>query len=72
MRFTKDTDMEELIRVLPAASSYFAKYKIRVMQAGTVRWGSIEQIAKMKDFTDEDIAKFVKELNEKYEIMKTR
>ena len=72
MRFTKDTNMEELIRVLPAASSYFAKYKIRVMQAGSVRWGSLEQIAKMKNYTDEDIAKFVLELNEKYESIKRK
>ena len=72
MRFTKDTKMEELIRVLPAASSYFVKYKISVMQAGSVRWGSIEQIAKMKNYTDEDIAKFVLELNEKYESIKRK
>lgn len=72
MRFTKDTNIEELARVLPSAASYFAKYKIRIMQSGAVRWGTIEQIAKMKDYNDEDIEKFVKELNEKYESIKKR
>ncbi|MFA7362199.1 MAG: DUF1858 domain-containing protein [Candidatus Kapaibacterium sp.] len=72
MRFTKDTNIEELIRVMPAAASYFTKYNIRVMQAGSVIWGSIEDIAKRKDYNDEDVAKFVKELNEKYDSMKRR
>lgn len=72
MRFTKDTNLEELTRVMPAAASYFTKYNIRVMQAGSVIWGSIEQIAKKKNYNDEDIAKFVKELNEKYEAMKRK
>ena len=72
MRFTKDTNIEELTRVMPGAVSYFAKYNIRVMQAGSVIWGTIEQIAKKKNYSDEDIAKFVKELNEKYESMKRK
>ena len=72
MRFTKDTNLEELIRVMPAAASYFAKYNIRVMQAGSVIWGSIESIAKKKDYNDEDVAKFVIELNEKYEARKRK
>lgn len=72
MRFTKDTNIEELIRVMPAAASYFTKYNIRVMQAGSVIWGSIEHIAKKKNYSDDDIAMFVKELNEKYESMKRK
>jgi len=72
MRFTKDTNLEELIRVMPGAASYFTKYNIRVMQGGSVIWGTIEQIAKKKNYNDEDVAKFVKELNEKYESMKRK
>ena len=70
MDITKETNVEELARNFPAAVSIFAKYRIRLMQAGTVRWGTIERIAKQKDYTDEEIASIVKELKEKYELRK--
>lgn len=70
MDITKDTNVEELSRNFPASVSIFAKYRIRLMQAGSVRWGSIEQIAKQKNYSDEEISAIVKELKEKYELRK--
>ncbi len=70
MDITKETNVEELARNFPASVSIFAKYKLRMMQAGAVRWGTIEQIARQKGIPDEQIDLIVKELKEKYDMKK--
>ncbi len=52
--------------IMPSAVSYFSKYGIRCYVSGNPKWGTIESASRTKNYTDEDIDKFVKELNENY------
>jgi hypothetical protein len=66
MVITKDTTIKELIFTFPAASSYFMKYNIKCLISGDARWGTIESTALGKDFSHEDVQRFVDELNVLY------
>lgn len=66
MIITKDTKMEKLLLNMPSAVSYFAKYDIKCFVSGNPKWGTIEELARKKNYNDEDIEKFVNELNERY------
>ncbi len=63
-KITKDIEIEDLVNVLPDAVVYLMEQGIRCLRCGEPIWGTLESAAKEKGFSDEDIEKFVKDLNE--------
>jgi hypothetical protein len=56
--------IEELVEILPASVTFLSKKGIRCIACGEPIWGSLEEAAKEKGFSDSDIELFVDELNE--------
>jgi len=65
-KITKDIYIEDLVELFPEAVTYLMEKGIRCLQCGEPIWGTLETAAKEKGFSDNDIDKFVKELNQKY------
>ena len=63
-QITKDTTIEELITLIPKSVTYLREKGIRCIMCGEPVWGTLETAAKEKGFGDDDIARFVKEINE--------
>jgi len=63
MAVTKDIQIEDLVREIPESVKYLSKQGIRCIRCGEPIWGTLEEAAKEKGFSDEDIARFVEELN---------
>ena len=63
MTITKDTTIEELVEKVPQAVTYLSRAGIRCVLCGEPIWGTLENAAKEKGFTDDDIARFVDDLN---------
>ena len=63
MHITKDILIEELMDLMPDSIEYLRKQGIRCIRCGEPIWGSLEQAAKEKSFSDTEIERFVKELN---------
>lgn len=63
MTVHRETLIEELVAVLPEAVSYLMQQGIRCMVCGEPMWGSIEQAAREKGFSAEQIETFVRDLN---------
>lgn len=61
---TKDTTIEELVNEVPGAVKYLMDKGIRCIICGEPIWGTLEEAAEEKGFSQEDIEKFVKDLNE--------
>jgi methionine synthase II (cobalamin-independent) len=61
---TKDIEIEDLVELLPDSVTYLMEQGIRCLRCGEPIWGTLEQAAKEKGFNDDDIEKFVKELND--------
>lgn len=68
MRITKETEIEDLVSLLPEAVSYLRVEGIRCLRCGEPIWGSLDAAAKEKGFNDIDVEKFVNELNKMLEI----
>ena len=64
MPVTKDIEIEDLIEQVPAAVNYLSKKGIRCIMCGEPIWGTLEEAAKEKGFSDEEIEVFVREINE--------
>jgi len=62
MIITKDTTIEDLIEVVPASVKYLMEQGIRCIVCGEPIWGTLEEAAKEKGFSDTDIEKFVSDL----------
>ena len=56
--------IEDLVTRVPKAVGYLMNKNIKCLACGEPIWGTLEQAARDKGFSDEDIALFVKELNE--------
>ncbi len=63
MPVTKDIEIEELIEKIPAAVSYLSKKGIRCIMCGEPIWGTLEEAAREKGFSAEEIEVFVREIN---------
>ena len=63
MPITKDIQIEDLVEQLPKAVAYLLNEGIVCILCGEPIWGTLEEAAKSKGFTDEDIKKFVNDLN---------
>ncbi len=64
MPVTKDIEIEELIDKVPAVVSYLSKKGIRCIMCGEPIWGTLEEAAKEKGFSEKDIDVFVRDINE--------
>jgi len=60
----KDILIEDLVREVPQAVTYLMKKNIKCLACGEPVWGTLEETAKKKGFSDEEIDVFVNELNE--------
>ncbi len=59
---TKDITIEELIEEIPASVRYLSEKGIKCIACGEPIWGSLEDAAKEKGFSDEEINGIVQEL----------
>jgi len=64
MNITKDITIEELVEEVPGAVRYLSFKGIKCIACGEPIWGTLEEAAKEKGFGDEDIEKFVADLND--------
>ena len=62
-KITKDTEIEDLVKLIPNSVVYLMEKGIRCLRCGEPIWGTLESAAKEKGFSDKDIANFVKDLN---------
>lgn len=60
---TKEIEIEDLVKLVPDSVVYLMENGIRCLRCGEPIWGSLENAAKEKGFNDEQIAKFVLDLN---------
>jgi hypothetical protein len=60
----KDILIEDLVREVPEAVTYLMKKNIKCLACGEPVWGTLEEAAKKKGFSDGEIDVFVRELNE--------
>jgi methionine synthase II (cobalamin-independent) len=64
MEVTKDITIEELVDLVPGSVRYLSVKGIKCIACGEPIWGTLEEAAKEKGFSDQEIAMFVEELNE--------
>lgn len=62
MKITKDIYIEDLVDLKVASVSYLADHGIKCIACGEPIWGTLEEAAKNKGFSDEEIETFVREL----------
>ncbi len=62
MKINKKITIEELIEKIPASVKYLMEQDIRCVVCGEPIWGTLEEAAKEKGFSDIDIQRFVTEL----------
>jgi hypothetical protein len=63
MPITKDILVEDLVEQVPESVKYLLKQGIVCILCGEPIWGTLEEAAKNKGFSDDDIARFVDDLN---------
>jgi len=59
----KTITIEDLVETIPGSVKYLMEQGIRCIACGEPIWGTLEEAAKEKGFNDEDIRKFVSDLN---------
>ena len=64
MKITKDIPVEDLVQQIPGSVSYLADKGIKCIACGEPIWGTLEEAAKEKGFSPEEIQVFVDEINE--------
>lgn len=64
MAINRQTAIEDLIREIPETVTYLMNEGIRCIRCGEPIWGTLESAAREKGFSEEDIDRFVKEINE--------
>jgi hypothetical protein len=64
MAIHEDMLIEDLVREFPPAVRYLQQQKIKCLECGEPIWGTLAEAAKQKGYNDEDIVRFVRELNE--------
>ncbi|MBK8944142.1 MAG: DUF1858 domain-containing protein [Ignavibacteriae bacterium] len=60
---TKEIEIEDLVKQIPDAVVYLMEKGIRCLRCGEPIWGTLENAAKEKGFSDSEISKFVSDLN---------
>jgi len=64
MKITKDTTIEDLVDNVPQAVKYLMNEGIKCIACGEPIWGTLEDAAKEKGYSDQDIERFVQDLQE--------
>lgn len=59
----KEILIEELIERVPASISYLSEKGIRCIRCGEPIWGTLEEAAREKGFTESQIDEIVQDLN---------
>lgn len=62
---TKEILIEDLVDNYPFSVRYLMEKGIRCIMCGEPIWGTLEEAAKEKDFSDADLEKFVSEMRAK-------
>lgn len=60
---TRDILIEDLVVRVPRAVAYLLRQRIRCLPCGEPLWGTLEEAARTKGYGDDDIARFVADLN---------
>ncbi|MEE9430612.1 MAG: DUF1858 domain-containing protein [Melioribacteraceae bacterium] len=60
---SKDTEIEDLVKLIPNSVVYLMEKGIRCLRCGEPIWGTLESAAQEKGFSDKEIVNFVKDLN---------
>lgn len=60
---TKEIQIEDLVTEYPFSVKYLMEKGIRCIMCGEPIWGTLEEAAKEKKFSDTDIDKFITEMN---------
>jgi len=64
MQIDKTTTIESLVEEIPGAVKYLMESGIRCLVCGEPVWGTLEEAAREKGFSDQEIEKFVMDLKE--------
>jgi methionine synthase II (cobalamin-independent) len=59
----KDTLIEDLVRILPRAVRYLREKNIRCLACGEPIWGTLEDAARARGYSDAEIEAIIGELN---------
>jgi hypothetical protein len=62
MKISKDITIEELIETVPASVKYLMEKGIKCIACGEPIWGTFENAAKEKGFSDSEIDEFLNDL----------
>ncbi len=63
IKIDKNISIEDLVGQIPDAVTYLMDKGIRCLRCGEPIWGTLESAAKEKGFTDQEIEKFVEDIN---------
>lgn len=61
-KVNRDIEIEDLVREYPASVSFLSEKGIRCLRCGEPIWGTLEEAAVEKGFSDEKITNIVEEL----------
>jgi len=62
MNITKDISIEELVELIPASVKYLSEKGIKCIACGEPIWGTLEDAALEKGFSDKDIEGFIQDI----------
>ncbi|MFP4023132.1 MAG: DUF1858 domain-containing protein [Thiohalospira sp.] len=62
MKITKDITIDELVEEVPQSVRYLMNEGIKCIACGEPIWGTLEEAAKEKGFSDQEIEQFVKDI----------
>ncbi len=62
MNITKDISIEELVEQIPASVKYLSEKGIKCIACGEPIWGTLEDAALEKGFSDKDIEGFIQDI----------
>ncbi|MDY6914870.1 MAG: DUF1858 domain-containing protein [Candidatus Cloacimonadota bacterium] len=63
MQIKRDTPIEEIVEASSKAVAYLMRNGIHCVVCGEPVWGTLQELARSKGFSDTKIDKFVEELN---------
>ncbi len=62
-KISKEIEIEDLVKIFPESVTFLMEKGIRCLRCGEPIWGTLENAAKEKGFSENDINGFVNELN---------
>jgi len=62
-KINKEITIEELVELVPGAVRYLSQQGIKCIACGEPIWGTLENAAMEKGFSDDEIKGFVNDLN---------